>query len=309
MDGKEIRENRVFPTPKWRVGKYKIEKVDRNSTYYPEKLRTIPDSPKQLYCAGDISLLKERSVSIVGSRKHTVYGKNVSLMIGRRLGERGIAVCSGLALGVDAFSHEGALEGGGKVIGVLGGGIEVMGPVRNKDLMMRGLDAGGLVISEYEPTFPASAGTFPARNRIISGLSDALVVVEAGMNSGSLITANCAAVQGRPVYAVPGPINSQFSIGCNLLIRDGAAPLVLVEDLIRDLNLGNSTIAKNNSGPKLAGDEMEIFEALSMLGGATIDEIVKETGKSAALISAITTVMEIKGITETYAGRIYISDK
>ena len=306
---KDMTDNRAYPKPKWQIGSYRIEKIDRNSTDFPEKLRKIPNSPKHLYCAGDISLLKERSVAIVGSRKHTVYGKNVSLMIGRRLGERGIPVCSGLALGVDAFSHEVALEGGGRVIGVLGGGIEVMGPVRNKDLMIRGLDAGGLVISEYEPTYPASAATFPARNRIISGLSDALVVVEAGMNSGSLITANCAAVQGRSVYAVPGPINSQFSIGCNLLIRDGAAPLVIIDDLIRDLNIGGSSVSKNSSAANLAGDELEIFEALSVLGGATVDEIVKETGKSASLISAITTVMEIKGITETYAGRIYISDK
>ena len=303
MKGKSIIE------PKWRIGKYKIEKVDRNSTDFPDKLRTIPISPKQLYCAGDISLLKERSVAIVGSRKHTVYGKNVSLMIGRRLGERGITVCSGLALGIDAFAHEGALEGGAKVIGVLGSGIEVMGPARNKDLMMRGLDEGGLVISEYEPTFPATAATFPARNRIISGLAEVLVVVEAGMNSGSLITANHAATQGRPVYAVPGPINSQFSIGCNLLIRDGAAPLVLVDDLIRDMKLGTAKSQKGSSAVNLADDERVIYEALSSLGGATIDEIVRETGKSASLISAITTVMEIKGITETYAGRIYISDK
>ena len=299
----------IYPEPKWRIGKYKIEKIDRNSTDYPERLRLIPDSPRQLYCAGDVSLLKEHSVGIVGSRRHTAYGKNVALMIGRRLGERGIPVCSGLALGVDAFSHEGALEGGGRVIGVLGSGIEVMGPVRNKNLMMRGLDAGGLVISEYEPTYPANHGTFPARNRIISGLSDALVVVEAGMNSGSLITANHAAVQGRPVYAVPGPINSQFSIGCNLLIRDGAAPLVLIDDLVRDLKLGGSEGPNKNANANLAGDELLIFEALSMLGGATVDELAKETGKSTSFISAVTTVMEIKGITETYAGRIYISDK
>ena len=127
--------------------------------------------------------------------------------------------------------------------------------------------------------------------------------------AGSLITANHAATQGRPVYAVPGPINSQFSIGCNLLIRDGAAPLVLVDDLIRDMKLGAAKSQKGSSAVNLADDERVIYEALSSLGGATIDEIVRETGKSASLISAITTVMEIKGITETYAGRIYISDK
>ena len=293
--------------PKWKIGNHSIEKIVRESVYYPEKLRTIPTSPKQLYCAGDISLLKERSIGVVGSRKHTVYGKNVSIMVGSKLAERNVPITSGLALGIDAYSHEGALDAGGRVIGVLGGGIEVMGPVRNRKLMMRGLDEGGLVISEYEPTFPATPKTFPQRNRIISGLSEALIVVEAGMNSGSLITANHALAQGRPVYAVPGPINSQYSIGCNLLIRDGATPLVLLDDLIRDLNLGECKSRGRNSSIHLEGDELSVYEAISRMGGATVDEIVKDTGKSASVISAVITIMEIKGITETYAGRVYIS--
>ena len=297
-----------IPEPKWKVGEHKIEKIESTSTDFPEKLRNIPNRPQQLYCAGDISLLKDRSVAMVGSRRHTAYGKNVALMIGRSLAERGITVTSGLALGIDAYSHEGALEAGGKVIGVLGGGIEVMGPQKNRSLMMKELDAGGLVVSEYEPTFPAQTHTFPARNRIISGLSEAIIVVEAGMNSGSLITANHAAQQGRTVYAVPGPINSQFSIGCNLLIRDGAPPLVLVDDLIRDLGLGSPAGRKKSIKAKLAGDELMIYETLARLGGATVDEIVRETGKSASLINAVATVMEIKGIIETYAGRIYISN-
>ena len=310
MNNKDKYKNRTFIPiePKWKIGNHSIEKIEKESVYYPEKLRTIPSSPKQLYCAGDIALLKERSIGVVGSRKHTVYGKNVSIMVGEKLAEKNIPITSGLALGIDAYSHEGALDAGGKVIGVLGGGIEVMGPARNKKLMMRGLDEGGLVISEYEPTFPATPQTFPARNRIISGLSEALIVVEAGMNSGSLITANHALMQGRPVYAVPGPINSQYSIGCNLLIRDGATPLVLLDDLIRDLNLGNSNTGGNkNINHKLEGDELRVYETISRLGGATVDEIVKETGKSAATINAVVTVMEIKGITETYAGRVYIS--
>ena len=290
---------------KWRVGKHGIVRIDRESTDYPERLRNIPNSPGQLYCAGDIGLLKERSVAIVGSRRHTAYGKNVALMIGECLGERGVPVISGLALGVDAFSHEGALKGGGKVIGVLGGGIEVMGPVRNRNLRMRGLDAGGLVISAYEPNFHANTQTFPQRNRIISGLSEAIVVVEAGMNSGSLITANHALQQGRPVYAVPGPINSHFSIGCNLLIRDGAAPFVLIDDLISDLKLRVREVS-SAINHELAGDELLIYKALSQLGGATTDDIVRETGKSASFVNAVATVLEIKGITETYAGRIYI---
>ena len=284
---------------------YRTDRIDFASVEYPEKLRNIPRPPKQLYCAGDISLLHRKCVGIVGARKHTIYGKNVALMIGRRLGESGVPVVSGLALGIDAFSHEGALEAEGRVIGVLGSGINRMGPARNRDLMMRGLEAGGLVVSEYGPDEDVCKGSFPARNRIISGLSDAVVIVEAGMNSGSLITAKHAADQGRTIYAVPGNINSQSSIGCNLLIRDGAVPLVIVDDLLRDI--GEASAARETAPSSLDGDEVRIYETLAERSGATCEEIIAATGLGASLVNSLITVMEIKGIVESYAGRIYIT--
>ena len=284
---------------------YKIEKIDFASVEYPEKLRNIPSPPKQLYCAGDVSLLHKKGVGVVGARKHTIYGKNVALMIGRRLAESGVPVVSGLALGIDAFSHEGALEADGRVIGVLGSGINRMGPTRNRDLMMKGLRAGGVVISEYDPDEAATNWTFPERNRIISGLSEAVVVVEAGLNSGSLITAKHAADQGRAIYAVPGNINSQSSIGCNLLIRDGAVPLVIIDDLIRDI--GVSSPSGKEASPDLEGDELMIYEAVAGRSGATCEELIAATGMSASLFNSLLTVMEIKGLVESYAGRIYIT--
>ena len=283
---------------------FRIEKIDFASVEYPERLRTIHDPPAQLYYAGDISLLHRKCVGVVGSRKYTVYGKNVALMAGRRLAERGIVVTSGLALGIDAFSHEGALEADGKVIGVLGSGINRMGPQRNRGLMMRGLRAGGLVVSEYEPDENASVRTFPARNRIISGLSEAVVIVEAGMNSGSLITAKHAADQGRTIYAVPGNINSQSSIGCNLLIRDGAVPLVIIDDLIRDIG---AVSGAKETPPAVAGDELTIYRAVAGMSGATCEELISVTGLSPSLVNSLLTVMEIKGVVESYAGRIYIT--
>ena len=284
---------------------FSIGKIDFASVEYPEKLRNIPSPPKQLYFAGDISLLQRKSVGVVGARKHTVYGKNVALMIGRRLAENGVPVVSGLALGIDAFSHQGALEAGGRVIGVLGSGINRMGPVRNRDLMMRGLEAGGLVISEYDPDEEASGWTFPERNRIISGLSEAVVIVEAGLNSGSLITAKHASEQGRAIYAVPGNINSQSSIGCNLLIRDGAVPLVIIDDLIRDI--GAETSRRDTAPPEIEGDELRIYEAVAVRSGATCEELIEDTGLSPSLFNSLLTVMEIKGLVESYAGRIYIT--
>lgn len=282
-----------------------IQVIDIKSAEYPAKLRDIPDPPGQLFCKGDISLLNTKSVAVVGSRKNTVYGKNVALMIGKRFAGAGITVTSGLAMGIDAFSHEGALEADGKVIGVLGSGIDVMGPRRNRDLMNRGLENGGLVVSEYEPGHPASSWTFPARNRIISGLAEAVVIVEAGLNSGSLITAKHAAEQGRPVYAVPGNINSQSSIGTNLLIRDGVTPLVIIDDLIRDI--GAATKKDAVSRPDMDADEERILEVVRLMSGPTVDEIIRGTGFDPQLVNSLLTVMEIKGIIESYAGRIYIS--
>ena len=283
----------------------KTVRIDIDSVEYPARLRDIPNPPAQLYCAGDTGLLKERSVGVVGARKNTVYGKNVALMIGRRLAESGLAVTSGLALGIDGYSHEGALEAGGKVIGVLGSGIDHMTPQRNRGLMMRGLESGGLVVSEYPPGTEGFKSSFPARNRIISGLSEALVVVEAGLDSGSLITAKCASDQGRTVYAVPGNINSQTSIGCNLLIRDGAVPLIIIDDMIRDIGaVPKRTDAVSND---LDDDEHRVFEVVRQMSGATMEEIICGTGFSPGLANSLVTVMEIKGIVESYAGRIYLS--
>ena len=282
-----------------------IQKIDIKSADYPARLRDIPNPPKQLYCKGNIELLRARSVGVIGARKNTVYGKNVAIMIGKRFAESGLAVTSGLAMGIDAFSHEGALEADGKVIGVLGSGINQMGPWRNRELMKRGLEKGGLVISEYAPDEPAYKGTFPARNRIISGLSEALVIVEAGLNSGSLITAKHASEQGRPVYAVPGNINSQSSIGTNLLIRDGAVPLVIIDDLIRDI--GVDIKRDMEIRPDLDADEEKVFEIVRVMSGPTVDEIIRGTGFDPQLVNSILTIMEIKGVVESYAGRIYIS--
>ena len=283
----------------------KTEKIDIRSAEYPARLREIPRPPAQLYCMGNTELLSARSIGVVGARKNTVYGKNVALMIGRRLAESGITVTSGLALGIDAYSHEGALEAGGKVIGVLGSGFDHMSPQRNRRLMMWGLDNGGLVISEYPPEEEGYRGHFPARNRIISGLSEALVVVEAGLNSGSLITAKHAADQGRTVYAVPGNISSSTSMGCNLLIRDGAVPLIIIDDLLRDLGSSPAKAAENACS--LDADESRIFEAVRQRNGATMEELTGDTGMSPQLVTSLVTVMEIKGIVESYAGRIYIS--
>jgi DNA processing protein len=282
-----------------------IVRIDIDSADYPSQLREIKDPPAQLYCSGDISLLHDRSVAVVGSRKFTMYGRTVAMMIGRRLAECGVTVVSGLAIGIDAFAHKGALEVPGKVIGVLGGGILQMGPRCNYDLMMKGLAAGGLVVSEYEPDMPAAPHQFPQRNRIISGLAQSVAVVEARVSSGSLITAQFAAEQGRSVYAVPGNINSQFSIGSNLLIRDGAYPLIIIDDIIRDLGIEyepQREVAEN-----LDADERKVYDSVAAYNGISADKLCLECGMTAAKVNAIITVMEIKGVLQSYGGKIYLA--
>ena len=251
--------------------------IDRDSRLYPELLRQIPNPPKKLFCRGNPELLECRKVAVVGSRRYSLYGKQTALMIGKYFGKTELAVVSGLASGIDTFAHTGVLEAGGSTIAVLGTGLDRNYPVKNKPLQEE-ITEKGLVISEYENDFSGNQYSFPARNRIISGLSEGVVVVEAGSSSGSLITAQFAGEQGRTVYAVPGNINSQFSIGTNLLIRDGAVPLVVVKDVLLDMGL--ELPEESEKKIALGGDEMAILEIVKRNNGIHVNEIAHIMNKN-----------------------------
>lgn len=283
----------------------KIEKIDLESNEYPIKLKEISNPPKQLYVYGNTELLHMKSIAVVGSRKYTVYGKNVAMLVGNKLSVSGIPVISGLAYGIDSYAHEGTVAAGGKGIVVLGSGINKMTPYRNKPLMNKIVDSGGLIVSEYEPDEEAKKWTYPARNRIISGLSEGVIVIEANYNSGALITAQWANEQGRTVYAVPGNINSQFSMGSNLLIRDGAYPLVVIDDVIRDV--GSFIPIKNHINTSLDEDEIEVLEVVKKYNGVTPDIISKSINKSVGRVNSIVTILEIKGVIETFGGKIHLA--
>lgn len=204
------------------------------STHYPRLLKEMPDAPGLLYYKGDKSLFKAPCVAVVGSRNPTSHSVNVAAAFGRNMAMSGITVVSGMALGIDRQAHAGALSGPGRSIGVLGTGIDIEYPRSNKDIY--GLMAEkGLLVSEFPPRTPPAASNFPIRNRIISGLSLGVVVIEAVLRSGSLITARLALEQNREVFAVPGNAMDAHALGCQNLIRQGATPVFSVEDIVRDM--------------------------------------------------------------------------
>jgi len=198
---------------------------------YPQCLREIPDAAPLLFALGRLELLGGAAAAIVGSRDHTAYGAEVCRAVSVAAASRGITVVSGMARGLDAIAHQAALDVRGTTIGVLGNGLGVVYPAANRKLYER-VATEGLLLTEFPPGERPSAGSFPRRNRLISGLCRVTVVVEAAIGSGALITANAALEQGRDVMAVPGPITSASSAGPNALIRDGAEPLLAPENLI-----------------------------------------------------------------------------
>ncbi len=280
--------------------KYKLVNFDNND--YPESLKKIDNPPKKLYCAGDISLLKSKMVAVVGSRKFTSYGREISGLVSRELARVGITVVSGMAYGIDAFAHEGAINVSGKTVAVLGTGINKVYPAANRGLMDK-IYEEGLLISEFEPDFPGKKYTFPLRNRIISGLSSHVIIVEAGIKSGALITANYALEQGKEIYSVPGNIMNYASAGTNKLIYDGATPLINIKDLVNDI--GVEFIENKDELKGLGEDEKTFALMIKENSGITADEIYEMTNKKMSSINAIITILELKGVIRTFGGRIY----
>ena len=244
---------------------------------YPSALRTIPDPPLILYFKGVLPA-PARTVAIVGARRCTRSGSEFSRMLGRNLAEQQIAVVSGLALGIDGQAHEGALAGGGYTVAVMGCGLDRVYPARHRRMATRILDSGGCLLSEYPPGSPPLPHQFPERNRIISGLSQAVVVVEASLKSGSLITARCALEQGRDVFAVPGPPSSEVSRGCHRLLKEGAALVESAQDVCIELGLEwQAQPAQAQSLSHRLSEEQQHILDLLRREPLTLEELVVET--------------------------------
>lgn len=215
-------------------GEAGIRVVERGERDYPARLLEIPDPPERLYVLGKLPEEKAPSVAIIGARECSEYGNYVAARLGECMGRNGIQVVSGMARGIDGIGQTAALDAGGSSFAVLGSGVDVCYPARNRRLYERLRERGG-VLSEYPPGTPALSRNFPPRNRIVSGLADAVVVVEAREKSGTLITVDMALEQGKEVYAVPGRVTDALSNGCNRLVKLGAAVLLDPEELAEEL--------------------------------------------------------------------------
>ena len=293
-----------------KLEKNRVKTIAFNDPLYPPLLREIPSAPYILYIKSDLELSEIFSgylISVVGSRKMTSYGKRVAYSFARDLATAGITVVSGMALGIDAEAHLGALEAKGKTIAVLGSSLEDsnIGPRTNYNLSRKIIESGAL-ISDFPLGTPSIPGNFPARNRLMAGLTLGTLVVEAQVESGSLITANLAVEFNREVFSVPGSIFSESSEGTNKIIKDGAKLVASVQDILEELNLEKrSEIRKAR---EIIPDSPEEEMILKNLGSEAvhIDKLIKLTKlKTASMLSTLS-MMEMKGMIKDIGGQNYI---
>ena len=287
----------------------KILRISSKSAEYPEKLNNYPKMPEILFVKGRLPDRKKPSIAIVGARACSTYGRIQAFRYAKVLSSAGVQIISGMAYGIDAEAHKGALEGGTATYAVLAGGVDICYPAGNKALYERILREGGGIISEQPPGMRARNYFFPARNRIISGLADMVLIVEAREKSGSLITAQWALDQGKTVYAIPGPVNEELSIGCHKLIYDGAGIAYSPEILLRELGMNYENKVKSDSKNDLglASDLKLVFSCLD-LGPKSMDFLIQKTGLPPRQIGSLLLELKLSGLIREIGRHYYIKE-
>lgn len=292
----------------WQIIREKgFDAISFEDESYPRLLRNISNPPYILYAKGDITLADNLCLAVVGSRTATTYGKMAARKFGLELVQNNTVVVSGMARGIDTEAQLGALEGNGHTIAVLGSGLDVIYP-RENTKMFNQICETGLVFSEYPLGTAPEPGNFPARNRIISGLSRGVIVIEAMEKSGALITVDFALEQGRDVFAVPGPINSKTSVGTNNLIKQGAKLVTSVEDVLEEYFFNNESEKNNLKQQKLLmldNNEEMIVECIESQS-KHFDCILEETGLDIGMLSTLLLKLEFEGIIKSLPGNSYI---
>lgn len=280
--------------------------VTINNPAYPALLKEIPDPPPLLFIHGNISVLSLPQVAIVGSRNPTAMGKRHAHDFAYSLAGTGLAITSGLALGIDSAGHNGAMDCGGVTIAVTGNGLDRVYPAQHKS-MAKQIAQNGALISEFPPGTPPSANNFPRRNRIISGLSLGVLVIEAARQSGSLITARLAMEQGREVFAVPGSIQNPLSRGCHALLREGAKLVETVQDVLEEINpvADNPPVfSEHQPCPDLEKGHKNLLDHIAY-DPTPVDTLVELIGESPESIASMLLVLELNGYISSAAGGCY----
>ena len=300
--------------PDWTAIDYDLAWLEQENNHaltlcdpnYPAQLKEIADPPPVLFVRGNPELLKLPQIAMVGSRNPSVSGMETARDFARTLSRHGFVITSGLALGIDAASHRGALDAHGYTIAVAGTGLDRIYPARHKDLATEIVNTGAIV-SEFPPGTTAKANHFPRRNRIISGLCQGLLVVEAAKQSGSLITARMALEQNREVFAIPGSIHNPLARGCNALIREGAKLVETTQDIMEELHQYNQRddIPAPLPVQTTLDLEQQTLLNLVMFSPTSIDMLVENTGHSVEVISSMLLVLELQGYIEATAGGCY----
>lgn len=272
----------------------KVNKLTLTSPLFPVPLSHIPDPPKQLFYIGDLAgCMDAPRLAVVGSRKVSAYGTAVTLKLAAEAAQQGITIVSGLALGVDGLAHRATIDAGGKTIAVMAGGLSKISPASHRQLAEDILREGGAIVTEYPLEVEPYKMSFVARNRLISGLSDAVLITEAAAKSGSLHTANFALEQGRTVMAVPGNITSELSVGTNNLIRTGATPVSDIRDILAAMDLMQSQSRK--TAPLGATEAETALLALIHQGISDSSELLAHSQLQPALFNQTLTMLEITG--------------
>jgi len=290
--------------------RFQVSLVTLKDNNYPKNLAHIYDPPPFLYMKGKLKEEDKISIAIVGSRLSTNYGRSVAERISRELTKQGITIISGMARGIDSSAHKGALSANGRTIAVMGCGLDVMYPPENSKLYQQ-IVSKGAVVSEFPMSTPPEGSNFPTRNRIISGISLGVAIIEASSSSGSLITARLALEQGREVFAVPGMVNYATSKGTHRLIKDGAKLIENASDILDEIlpqcSSPDNTSRANNLSEKLSDLSPEAKSIFKFLDKEPIhiDAVIKKSGLSIGLISSILLDLELKGIVEQSPGKMF----
>ncbi len=288
-----------------RIGRLGMEVVTLGEATYPRLLAEIPAPPPVLYFKGTLLPEDGMAVAIVGTRRSTAYGREVAGRLATELAEAGVTIVSGLARGIDGVAHRAAVQAGGRTLAVLGSGVNVIYPAEHANLAEE-IAGHGAVVSDYAPDTKPDAVNFPPRNRIISGLSLGVVVVEAPNKSGALITCDFALDQGRDVFVVPGSVLSSASAGCNRLLREGARPVTCAADILEDLNLGQRREQTAVQQALPASEEERRLLALMTGEPQHIDELAVAANLPIAQGSVLLSMMELKGLVRNVGAQHYV---